>query len=31
VSVLIFFSVLIIAVIFVRGFGARLSEGRPGA
>jgi multiple sugar transport system permease protein len=31
VSVLIFLSVLLIAVVFVRGFGARLSEGRPGA
>jgi multiple sugar transport system permease protein len=30
VSVLIFFAVLIIAVIYIRGFGARLAEGRPG-
>jgi multiple sugar transport system permease protein len=29
VSVLIFFSVLIIAFIFIRGFGVRLAEGRP--
>ena len=31
VSVLIFISVLIIAFIFVRGFGVRMAEGRPGA
>ena len=30
VSVLIFFSVLIIAFIFIRGFGVRMAEGRPG-
>jgi multiple sugar transport system permease protein len=30
VSVLIFFSVLIIAFVFIRGFGVRLAEGRPG-
>jgi multiple sugar transport system permease protein len=30
VSVLIFISVLIIAFIFVRGFGVRMAEGRPG-
>jgi multiple sugar transport system permease protein len=30
VSVLIFFSVLIIAYIFIRGFGVRMAEGRPG-
>ena len=30
VSVLIFFSVLIIALIYVRGFGTRLEDGRPG-
>jgi multiple sugar transport system permease protein len=31
VSVLIFFSVLIIAFIFIRGFGVRMAQGRPGA
>jgi multiple sugar transport system permease protein len=31
VSVLIFLCVLIIAFIFVRGFGVRMAEGRPGA
>ncbi|MDQ3572284.1 MAG: sugar ABC transporter permease [Actinomycetota bacterium] len=31
VSVLIFFSVLILAMIFIKGFGVRMSEGRPGA
>jgi len=31
VSVLIFFSVLIIAFVYVRGFGTRLQEGRPGS
>lgn len=31
VSVLIFFCVLIISFIFIRGFGTRMSEGRPGA
>lgn len=31
VSVLIFACVLIISFIFIRGFGARMSEGRPGA
>ena len=31
VSVLIFLSVLIIALIFVKGFGVRMQEGRPGA
>jgi multiple sugar transport system permease protein len=31
VSVLIFFSVLIIAVIYIRGFGVRMTEGRPGS
>ena len=31
VSVLIFIGVLIIAFLFVRGFGARLEEGRPGS
>jgi multiple sugar transport system permease protein len=31
VSVLIFFSVLIIAFVFIRGFGVRMAEGRPGA
>ena len=30
VSVLIFFSVLIIAFVFIRGFGVRMAEGRPG-
>ena len=30
VSVLIFFGVLIIALIFVKGFGVRMQEGRPG-
>jgi multiple sugar transport system permease protein len=30
VSVLIFICVLIIAIIFVRGFGVRMAEGRPG-
>ena len=30
VSVLIFFSVLIIAFIYIRGFGVRMAEGRPG-
>jgi multiple sugar transport system permease protein len=30
VSVLIFLSVLLIALIFVRGFGVRMQEGRPG-
>jgi multiple sugar transport system permease protein len=30
VSVLIFFSVLIIAYVFIRGFGVRMAEGRPG-
>ena len=30
VSVLIFFSVLIIAFIFIRGFGVRMQQGRPG-
>jgi multiple sugar transport system permease protein len=30
VSVLIFLSVLIIAFIFIRGFGVRMAEGRPG-
>jgi multiple sugar transport system permease protein len=30
VSVLIFFCVLIIAFIFVKGFGVRMAEGRPG-
>jgi multiple sugar transport system permease protein len=30
VSVLIFFSTLIIAFIFIRGFGVRMAEGRPG-
>ena len=31
VSVLIFFSVLIIALIFIKGFGVRMNEGRPGS
>jgi multiple sugar transport system permease protein len=31
VSVLIFFCVFLIAFLFVRGFGARLDEGRPGS
>ncbi|MGH2954119.1 MAG: carbohydrate ABC transporter permease [Solirubrobacterales bacterium] len=31
VSVLIFFSVLLIAFLFIRGFGVRVEEGRPGA
>jgi multiple sugar transport system permease protein len=31
VSVLIFICVLIIAVLFVRGFGVRMNEGRPGS
>jgi multiple sugar transport system permease protein len=31
VSVLIFISVLIIAFIFIRGFGVRMQEGRPGS
>ncbi|MGH2951640.1 MAG: carbohydrate ABC transporter permease [Solirubrobacterales bacterium] len=31
VSVLIFLSVLIIAFVFIRGFGVRMAEGRPGA
>jgi multiple sugar transport system permease protein len=30
VSVLIFLSVLLIAFVYVRGFGTRLEEGRPG-
>jgi multiple sugar transport system permease protein len=30
VSVIIFFCVLIIAFVFVRGFGVRMAEGRPG-
>jgi multiple sugar transport system permease protein len=30
VSVLVFFSVLIIAFVFIRGFGVRMAEGRPG-
>ena len=30
VSVLIFLSVLVIAFIFIRGFGVRMNEGRPG-
>jgi multiple sugar transport system permease protein len=30
VSVLIFLSVLIIAYVFIRGFGVRMAEGRPG-
>jgi multiple sugar transport system permease protein len=30
VSVLIFLSVLIIAFVFIRGFGVRMAEGRPG-
>jgi multiple sugar transport system permease protein len=30
VSVLIFFSTLIIAFVFIRGFGVRMAEGRPG-
>jgi multiple sugar transport system permease protein len=30
VSVLIFICVLIIAFIFIRGFGVRMAEGRPG-
>jgi len=30
VSVLIFFAVLIIAFLFVKGFGVRMAEGRPG-
>ena len=31
VSVLIFFCVLVIAFLFVKGFGAKLDEGRPGS
>jgi multiple sugar transport system permease protein len=30
VSVLIFFAVLIIALVYVKGFGVRMAEGRPG-
>jgi multiple sugar transport system permease protein len=30
VSVLIFFAVLVIAFLFIRGFGVRMQEGRPG-
>jgi multiple sugar transport system permease protein len=30
VSVLIFFSVFVIAFLFIRGFGVRMAEGRPG-
>ena len=31
VSVLIFFCVLMIAFLFVKGFGVRMDEGRPGS
>jgi multiple sugar transport system permease protein len=31
VSVLIFISVFVIAFLFIRGFGVRMAEGRPGS